>query len=388
MKLIWTLAIMAFAFVRSAIADIYSFRANSKITYSIAVLSSSVGSEPSDLFFQIVAPTSYKWVALGQGTGMTGADIFVLYSSSPNNDNITLSPRAGKGHIMPEYNPDARVTLLDGTGISDGYMTANVRCESCISRSPSNWIWAAKEGSPISSPNKEVVISQHDFTGTHSINLEQATITTLNTSNPFTQHTSTTAPTTSTSDSNESPSTAVLVAHGTLMAVAFIILFPISALSLHLIPSAKTVTRIHAPLQLLTLCVVAAGLGIGVYLAVQVDELASYHTIVGFIVVGTLIVFQPALGLLQHLHFRKTREKSAYAYIHRWFGRIMILLGIINGGLGIMLVGIGEPGNPKTVVVVYSALAGVVVLIYIAILVLWPALRARRKGESPAASTP
>jgi hypothetical protein len=33
-----------------------------------------------------------------------------------------------------------------------------------------------------------------------------------------------------------------------------------------------------------------------------------------------------------------------------------------------MLVGIGEPGNPTSAVVIYSALAGVVVFIYVAVL--------------------
>ncbi|CEL09328.1 hypothetical protein ASPCAL12466 [Aspergillus calidoustus] len=383
MQMNWALIIMAFGFMRSAIADIYSFRANSKIAYSIAVVSSSVGSEPTDLFFQIVAPTSYEWVALGQGTGMAGANIFVMYSSSLKN-NITLSPRSGKGHVMPEYNPAARVDLLDGTGISNGYMTANVRCASCLGLSPSNWIWAAKEGSPISSSDKELVISEHDFNGRQSINLEQATITNLTTSNPFTESTDpnpTASPPASTSDS-ESPGTGVLVAHGSLMAIAFIILFPVSALSLHVIPYAKTVTRVHAPLQLFTLCVVAAGLAIGAHLAVTNDELATYHPIIGLVVVGALILFQPALGLFQHLRFRRTREKTSYAYIHRWLGRILILLGIVNGGLGFMLVGIGEPGSPTSAVVIYSVLAGVVVLIYIAVLAIRPAVAARKVSQS------
>ncbi|KAL3482553.1 hypothetical protein BJX62DRAFT_221475 [Aspergillus germanicus] len=347
--------------------------------YSLAVVSSTVGSEPTDLFFQIVAPTSYEWVALGQGTGMAGANIFVMYSS-PSNNNVTLSPRTGRGHIMPEYNPNARVELLDGTGISNGYMTVNVRCASCLGWSPSNWIWAAKTGGPISSSDEEVVISEHDSNGRHAINLEQATITDLNASNPFTHHTIIT-PTAFTSDS-QSPATAVLVAHGTLMAAAFIILFPISALSLHVVPYVKTVTRIHAPLQLFTLCVMAAGFGIGVYLAVADNELATYHTIIGFIVVSALILFQPTLGLLQHLKFRQIHAKSSYAYIHRWLGRTLILLGIINGGLGILLVGIGEPGNPTAVVVIYSVLAGVIVLIYIGVLVVRPAIAAKKVTES------
>lgn len=58
---------------------------------------------------------------------MAGANIMVIYADQ-SGTNVTLSPRLGLGHFMPNYNPDAKVTLLDGSGIKDGVMTANVRC--------------------------------------------------------------------------------------------------------------------------------------------------------------------------------------------------------------------------------------------------------------------
>ena len=61
---------------------------------------------------------------------MRGANIFVVYSSEKG-DNVTLSPRLGKGHIMPEHDDEvgaAQVSLLEGSGVKDGIMTANVRC--------------------------------------------------------------------------------------------------------------------------------------------------------------------------------------------------------------------------------------------------------------------
>lgn len=58
---------------------------------------------------------------------MAGANIFVVYTSG--NGNVTLSPRLGTGHFMPEFNRDAQVTLLEGSGVSGGKIIANVRCE-------------------------------------------------------------------------------------------------------------------------------------------------------------------------------------------------------------------------------------------------------------------
>ena len=69
-----------------------------------------------------------QWIALGQGHQMAGANIFVVYANSKG-DNVTLSPRLGKGNVEPDYNSQAQVFLLDGTGIANGMMTANVRCK-------------------------------------------------------------------------------------------------------------------------------------------------------------------------------------------------------------------------------------------------------------------
>lgn len=60
---------------------------------------------------------------------MTGANIFIIYADS-SGKNVTLSPRLGKGNFQPQMDTDAKVTLLDGTGIANGVMTANVRCTS------------------------------------------------------------------------------------------------------------------------------------------------------------------------------------------------------------------------------------------------------------------
>jgi hypothetical protein len=71
------------------------------------------------------APSHVQWLSLGQGSQMSGANMFVVYAASAS--NITLSPRFGLGHFEPVYNPDAVVHLLDDSGISNGVMTASVR---------------------------------------------------------------------------------------------------------------------------------------------------------------------------------------------------------------------------------------------------------------------
>lgn len=59
---------------------------------------------------------------------MAGASIFVMYEDG--NGNVTISPRnGGQGHVEPLSDSALQVELLEGSGIVDGRMIANVLCE-------------------------------------------------------------------------------------------------------------------------------------------------------------------------------------------------------------------------------------------------------------------
>jgi hypothetical protein len=125
------------------------------------------------------------------------------------------------------------------------------------------------------------------------------------------------------------------------------------------------------------------GLGLGVKLG-NSTELDEYHQVIGYIVVAWMTLFQPALGILQHLHFRKNGNRSAYGHGHRHIGRALMLLGIINGGLGFMISGsVGSDNVPTYAVVVYSVFAVIVFIIYLAV-VFWP----RKAGNGSDAILP
>ena len=100
----------------------------SNVCYSVNIPSLSASSGQGDIYFQIQGPSSKQWIGLGQGSQMKGANIFIIYSD-PSGQNVTLSPRLGKGHFMPNFDSEAQVALLDGSGIANGTMTANVRCK-------------------------------------------------------------------------------------------------------------------------------------------------------------------------------------------------------------------------------------------------------------------
>lgn len=79
----------------------------------------------------------------------------------------------------------------------------------------------------------------------------------------------------------------------------------------------------------------------------------NYHPIIGLMVYVALF-FQPILGLIHHLRFMKLRRRQIWSHLHLWNGRIMIPLGIINGGLGLHIA-----GASRLVKTAYAVVAGV-----------------------------
>ncbi|EAS33327.1 cellobiose dehydrogenase [Coccidioides immitis RS] len=377
----WPTAVLAFA--SSVLGNSIQFSPGGRasgLSFRVNVPTSTASSRSGPIYFQISAPNDVQWVGLGQGAGMDGANVFMLYSASST--NVTLSPRLAAGYFEPEVNPDAKISLLEGTGISDGRMVANVRCDTCMSweggmmdptDTASPWIWGLKMGSSIDSSDTDEDLQQHDVMGTFTLDLTRAVGGSSD--NPFQDIPSNDPPPPTSTNSNgavpvqggRSAIEIKRIAHGLIMSIVVVVLFPLFALSLQVIPSRATVPYIHAPLQLVALCLAIAGFGIGISLALDLGVISGYHPVIGLIMIGSLILFQPALGLLQHMHFRKTGERSSFGDLHRWGGRLLIVLGIVNGGLGFKFSGIGNPTVPRAGVIAYGVIAGVMGLVYVAI---------------------
>jgi hypothetical protein len=364
------------------LAQVHSFHppGRNDLTYSINIPDDTARSGSGPIFFQMNSTSQVEWFALGQGMQMAGANIFVVYAS---NNNVTVSPRLGVGEIEPLFNKDAQITILDGSGVHDGVITANVRCDTCIKWSggsanvksaSSSWIWAVKSGQSLNSASASQEITEHDDNGVLSVDLTKATGG--SSENPFAQLAQ--APVSTGTVDPHYVAIGQLInrkktAHAVLMVLAFVIMFPFFALGLHVFPSKWTV-NIHGTFQLFTLAVAVSGLGVGVSLARQIDLIDSYHAIIGIIVVASLVLFQPAMGVLQHRFFRKTGGKGPFAYMHRWFGRTMIALGVINAGLGFKLA-----QGPRGAIIATSVVAGIIGVFYIAV-ISWVG-RPRRRNQ-------
>jgi hypothetical protein len=83
------------------------------------------------------------------------------------------------------------------------------------------------------------------------------------------------------------------------------------------------------------------------------------HVIFGTVIV-CLMGIQPIFGILHHRHFVKARRRGAISYVHIWWGRVLMALGVINGGVGLKLV--EEDNGP---IIAYGVISGVIFLGYI-----------------------
>lgn len=272
-------------------------------------------------------------------------------------------------------------------------LMTNARGLQDFTSSSARWIYGAREGTALNSDDVEESIVQHDLYGDFEWDLTAAkggsdvnpfVSTATNNSagtDTTTPQTTTTTPSSQGSMSSSSSSSSssqtprnfpmILMAHGIMAAVAFALLFPIGGIIIR-VASFSGLPWVHAAIQIVAFLVYTAAFGLGIYIATELDYLSNHHPIIG-IVVFAILALQPALGLLHHRKFHQTGRRSIWSYAHLGIGRVAIILGIINGGLGLRLAGNAE----RHWLIVYGVVAGVFGLAYIAAAVFGESKKAR-----------
>lgn len=238
------------------------------------------------------------------------------------------------------------------------------------------WLWAYKSDSPLSSDSKSAAITQHDNMGTLSVDLTAATGG--SSSNPFlaSKSSSSTAPGTSTDgvtiQQSANINDALAPVHGSLGFLSFAILFPLGAIVLRIL-SFRGVVWAHVAIQALSYLIAITVLGTGVYMANAERRLTQAHPIIGLVVIAALFL-QPILGILHHRSY-KSKGSSIWSLPHVWWGRILITLGIINGGLGLQL----SATAGRNIEIAYGVVAGSMWLLWMGS-ALWVGWRKRKAG--------
>ncbi|OBT39967.1 hypothetical protein VE00_09992 [Pseudogymnoascus sp. WSF 3629] len=154
-------------------------------------------------------------------------------------------------------------------------------------------------------------------------------------------------------------------AHGILMGLAFVVVLPGGAILMRLLSSkGKTAVWVHVGIQLVGWVLMISGLAMGAKVGKILDRLENNaHTILGTVVVA-LLLFQPLFGFLHHRRFMATQKRGKMTLFHVWYGRILILLGMLNGGFGLKLAANSPGGN-----IAYGVVAGVIGATYVAVIV-------------------
>ncbi|EFX00539.1 integral membrane protein [Grosmannia clavigera kw1407] len=151
--------------------------------------------------------------------------------------------------------------------------------------------------------------------------------------------------------------------HGILASLAIVVLMPVGAILMRIIPG-RFAIWIHAIAQVLAYLLFVAGAALGLYLVNTVRfpfsggsllslSSTNAHPIMG-IVTLVLLFFQPILGFVHHARFKKLGRRTVWSYLHLWNGRIGISLGIVTGGLGLRLAHASR--SAKTAYIIVAAI--------------------------------
>jgi hypothetical protein len=80
------------------------------------------------------------------------------------------------------------------------------------------------------------------------------------------------------------------------------------------------------------------------------------------IVITMLFLLQPVFGWMHHKHFAAKGTMNYKRQVHVWAGRVLLVLGVINGGMGLKL-----SNNTASGGIAYGVTTGVLTTTYVGI---------------------
>ena len=170
----------------------------------------------------------------------------------------------------------------------------------------------------------------------------------------------------------------IVIVHATLMGAAFVLFMPLGVFLIRLTSSKNTIWY-HASIQMFAYLVALAGFGLGAWMATETHQwdADNGHPVLGTIIIA-LLLLQPVLGYVHHLIYVKEHKRTGWIIGHIWYGRMLIVLAFINGGLGLQL-----SGNTTKGEIAYGVIAGIVGVLYLAVV----GIAYGRKDKRPVGET-
>ncbi|KAL5610962.1 hypothetical protein FOBRF1_007079 [Fusarium oxysporum] len=94
---------------------------------------------------------------------------------------------------------------------------------------------------------------------------------------------------------------------------------------------------IHAGWQIVAFAGMWVGFGVGKVAADRDGEWFSEPHVQLGTIICMLMILQPVLGWMHHRNYVKYQRRTLISHVHLWYGRALMIIGIINGGIGLQL---------------------------------------------------
>lgn len=350
---------------------VYFISTNAMLPGQEYVVAINIVPSTGDIFIHMSVSSSqpaFSWMGIGFGSEMQNTFMFIAYPSA-NGTGLTLSPRRAKGHSEPEHMPGVVVEKIfndvyapHANTVGDGIIIAHGVCRNCtelilnkvdLNSKAQPFVYALgtapKHSDPLKSDDPAASLRMHALHGSFEADMTFAVSSDAHARVPhpndpggspsgvadtnFASAFSTTSYHTS-KDSEWAP-----VVHGVFMSLAFILIFPLGAVLMRLLKRVRFV--VHAGVQALGSALVLIGFAAGVYVSRRYNHtrrLSTSHQVLGLVVFAALLA-QVALGYAHHRLYVRRRKESTMGVLHRCIGPALIVLGLVNGGLGLDLAG-------------------------------------------------
>ncbi|KAJ2898697.1 putative cytochrome b561 ferric reductase transmembrane protein [Zalerion maritima] len=146
----------------------------------------------------------------------------------------------------------------------------------------------------------------------------------------------------------------IVKAHGVLAAITFLFIVPIAVMIARFHRGPPKSYRYHAYMQIIAIGLSTAIFVLGYFAVGPHRSLTNPHHGIG-VALYTLIIIQGIGGRI----IKNVRGRSIRVMLHRWFGRIIALLGIIQVPLGLTLY-----GSPKYLFILFTLWMSFLLLVY------------------------
>jgi hypothetical protein len=182
------------------------------------------------------------------------------------------------------------------------------------------------------------------------------------------------------SGGGRSSSAKILIAHAVLACLSIGFFLPVGGILIR-VASLQSLVKYHMAIQYLGLSMFIAAFGTGAWYATKGNYWNHAHPIIGCVVFA-LMLTQPLWGILHHRGYQALKKRTFPTWLHLGAGRVVIFLGMINGGLGLKLT-----HQTKAAKIGYGVGVGVMGLIYIIAIIFGEAKRAKNSRNTSLADS-